>query len=204
MPSHALLLVLSLLLILPARELRPATLSASAETHPAGDLDENGRVEIFDLLAMLRLLSGNPPTERQRRLADLERSPEGRIDIFDLLVMLRVLSGGPTPPPVVFANNLARLWAVGDGEKIFKSDTTHPLMARNSVWDGDTIRLAGLYNEVLGFQVIAVADSAGAPAIELALDPLAREGGGAEIAPRGAGPMVPAARRKSSPSTISR
>jgi hypothetical protein len=46
------------------------------------------------------------------------------------------------------------VWALGDGEKVFREDTSHPDKKSNLVWDGAAIRLKGLYNEVLAFQLI--------------------------------------------------
>ncbi len=62
-------------------------------------------------------------------------------------------------------------WAVNDGEKIFRYDENHPSRAANSLWDGKTIRLTGLYNEVLAFQVMVEADSFGAKGVEVAVVP---------------------------------
>jgi hypothetical protein len=63
------------------------------------------------------------------------------------------------------------VWAVGDGEKIFRNNTEHPAKSGNSIWDGEHIHLRGLYNEVLGFQVIVEVDSTGAEGLELSMDP---------------------------------
>ncbi len=62
-------------------------------------------------------------------------------------------------------------WAVGDGEKIFRYDTDHVAKAGNSIWDGQGINLRGLYNEVLGFQVIIEVDSTGASGLEISMTP---------------------------------
>lgn len=63
------------------------------------------------------------------------------------------------------------VWAVGDGEKVYRYQADHQARGKNSIWDGKTIHLKGLYNEVLGFQIIVEADSFGARAVELTLDP---------------------------------
>ncbi|MFC1614653.1 hypothetical protein ACFL5K_05090 [Gemmatimonadota bacterium] len=63
------------------------------------------------------------------------------------------------------------VWAVGDGEKVYRYQADHPSRQKNSVWDGSTVRLKGLYNEVLAFQVIVEADSFGARALEVITDP---------------------------------
>ena len=64
---------------------------------------------------------------------------------------------------------LKTIWALGDGEKVFREDIAHPDKGGNAIWDGDTIRLKGLYNEVLGFQVIVEAGDDSAKGIELAI-----------------------------------
>lgn len=68
-------------------------------------------------------------------------------------------------------SEITDVWAVGDGEKVFRFDTSHPAKHKNSIWDGNKIRLRGLYNEVLGFQIIVELDSMGAEAIELSMSP---------------------------------
>jgi hypothetical protein len=62
------------------------------------------------------------------------------------------------------------VWALEDGEKVFRNDDKHPNKNGNFIWDGQTIRLKGLYNEVLAFQVIVEVDKQGATAIELSLE----------------------------------
>ena len=61
------------------------------------------------------------------------------------------------------------VWAVGDGEKIFRYKTEHAAKKGNSIWDGESIHLRGLYNEVLGFQVIVEVDSTGTGGLELSM-----------------------------------
>lgn len=53
------------------------------------DLDGDGRVSVFDLLALLRRLSGGPVAGQDDSLFDLDDN--GRVDIFDLLALLRQL-----------------------------------------------------------------------------------------------------------------
>ena len=62
---------------------------------------------------------------------------------------------------------LRQPWAVDDGEKIFQDDLFHPLKARNTVWDGATVRLYGARNEVLAFQLILEADGVGAAQVDV-------------------------------------
>ncbi len=64
-----------------------------------------------------------------------------------------------------------KVWAVGDGEKIFKFDTDHFAENGNSIWNGKAIKLRGLYNEVLGFQIIVEMDSLGVEALEISITP---------------------------------
>ncbi len=66
---------------------------------------------------------------------------------------------------------IVSVWAVGDGEKIFKYETDHFAKTKNSIWDGKQIKLRGLYNEVLGFQIIVEVDSTGANGLEISMDP---------------------------------
>jgi hypothetical protein len=63
------------------------------------------------------------------------------------------------------------VWAVGDGEKIFKYNTEHASKNNNSIWNGEKIHMRGLYNEVLGFQVIVEVDSTGARGLQLSMSP---------------------------------
>jgi len=89
--------------------------------------------------------------------------------------------------------SITGVWAIGDGEKVYRYETNHPGKRGNSVWDGKTIRLKGLYNEVLAFQVIVEADSLGAEAVEVVVDPPAHvstgsligASGGVKYGPRG-------------------
>ena len=49
-----------------------------------------------------------------------------------------------------------QIWAVDDGEKIFREDVDNPLQTGegNSVWDGKGVRLWAGRNEVAAFQLI--------------------------------------------------
>ncbi|MBW7996569.1 MAG: S8 family serine peptidase [Candidatus Glassbacteria bacterium] len=56
----------------------------------AGDGDLNGKVDIFDLLAMLKVISGRQsPTDSERLAMDLDIN--GKVNIFDLLELLKLL-----------------------------------------------------------------------------------------------------------------
>ncbi len=49
-----------------------------------------------------------------------------------------------------------QVWAVDDGEKIFREDVDNPLQTGegNTVWDGEGVRLWAARNEVVAFQLI--------------------------------------------------
>lgn len=68
----------------------------------------------------------------------------------------------------IFAQ-IKNAWAVGDGEKVFRNDENHPSKNGNNIWDGNAIRLKGLYNEVLAFQLIIEAEKTGVKAVEISV-----------------------------------
>lgn len=71
------------------------TLVTGSSTY-RGDINEDDKVNIFDLLEMLRMLSDPAgQTERTQQIADMDES--GSVNIFDLLGLLRVLSGSEEP-----------------------------------------------------------------------------------------------------------
>jgi hypothetical protein len=72
--------------------------------------------------------------------------------------------------PSVISAQIKKIWALGDGEKVFREDENHPDKNGNFTWDGKTIHLKGLYNEVLAFQVIVETNIEGAKGIELSVD----------------------------------
>ncbi|MCE5272664.1 dockerin type I repeat-containing protein [bacterium] len=79
-----------------------------------GDIDEDGRVTVFDLLEMLKVLpdpAGKP--ERVRRIADTDAS--GRVDIFDLLELLKYLSGSKTPPTMSCGPSISAVSSTAPG-----------------------------------------------------------------------------------------
>ena len=61
--------------------------SGSGITALKGDVDSSGRVDIFDLLALLKVLSEHASTTRS------DINSDGNVNIFDLLELLKVLSG---------------------------------------------------------------------------------------------------------------
>lgn len=81
-----------------------------------------------------------------------------------------LLSGLLILPAIGFAQ-VKNVWALGDGEKVFRFDLEHPCKNGNFIWDGKTIHLKGLYNETLACQVIIETDTNGADGIEIAIDP---------------------------------
>ena len=78
------------------------------------------------------------------------------------------------------------VWAIGDGEKVFKFDTDHFAKEKNNIWDGEKISLRGVYNEVLGFQVIVEVDSTGAEGLEISMSTPVNKKSGSVIAGSGA------------------
>ncbi len=63
-----------------------------------------------------------------------------------------------------------KVWALGDGEKVFRDDLHHPSRQKNLTWDGTTIRLQGGYNEVLAFQIIVESGAKGINHLEVSVD----------------------------------
>ncbi|MCE5272064.1 DNRLRE domain-containing protein [bacterium] len=61
--------------------------ASRAGIFPSGDLNRDNRLDIFDLLGMLKLLSGSAG---QDPAADL--NADGKVDVFDLLRMLKLLA----------------------------------------------------------------------------------------------------------------
>ena len=58
-----------------------------------GDLDNNGAINIFDLLDLLKVLSGKLVPEEQRLFGAADVDTSGTINIFDLLTLLGLLKG---------------------------------------------------------------------------------------------------------------
>jgi hypothetical protein len=76
---------------------------------------------------------------------------------------------------------VAAVWAVNDGEKVEQDDLAHPAKARNSAWDGRTVRLFGAGNEVLAVQVMVESDAKGIAALSASLPELRRRDGSDRI-----------------------
>jgi len=58
-----------------------------------GDLDNNGAINIFDLLDLLKILSGKLVPGEQRLFGAADVDTSGTINIFDLLTLLGLLKG---------------------------------------------------------------------------------------------------------------
>jgi hypothetical protein len=88
--------------------------------------------------------------------------------------MIFLLPAGFLP----LASQVKTVWALGDGDKVFRDDLNHPYKKRNLTWDGKSIHLKGLYNEVLAFQVIVEAGGLSAESIEVSIvNPINRSAG---------------------------
>ena len=73
---------------------------------------------------------------------------------------------------------LASVWAVDDGEKIFRGNTTSPLKTGqgNSVWNGSSVSLSAARNEIVAFQLILQADGSGANTVNVTVSDLTNGG----------------------------
>jgi PKD repeat protein len=71
---------------------------------------------------------------------------------------------------------LQSVWAVDDGEKIFRGDTNSPLESSNSVWDGSDVSLFAAKNEIVAFQLILEADGSGANTVDVTVSDLTNGG----------------------------
>jgi hypothetical protein len=83
--------------------------------------------------------------------------------------------------PVLAFAQVKTVWALGDGEKVFREDLNHPYKEKNFTWDGNVIHLKGLYNEILSFQVMVEAGSDGAGGVEISVDPPRHQSSGKTI-----------------------
>lgn len=121
MRKGILLLTLSCLVTFSVSTISISQVQLAVESTYRGDINEDGQVNIFDLLEMLKLFSAEPESERQRQIANVDKSADGIVNIFDLLAMLRLL-GGEEPDEIYWGpaiSDLNRLSAaVGDTVKI--------------------------------------------------------------------------------------
>jgi len=67
---------------------------------------------------------------------------------------------------------LASVWAVDDGEKIFRDNLTSPLKTGNSVWNGSSVSLSAAKNETAAFQLILQGDASGASTVSVTVSDL--------------------------------
>ena len=56
-----------------------------------GDIDGNGKINIFDLLNLLKILGGSPVPADSREFGAADVDSNGKINIFDLLELLKLL-----------------------------------------------------------------------------------------------------------------
>jgi len=87
--SMVLSLILVLLAVLFIPKISISQVQPAVEFTYRGDINEDGQVNIFDLLEMLKLITSEPETDRQRQIANVDKSADGDVNIFDLLSMLR-------------------------------------------------------------------------------------------------------------------
>ena len=117
MRKGILFLMLSSLVLISLSTISLAQTQAAAGSTYRGDINEDGQVNIFDLLALLKVLGGEQQTERQRQIANVNASEDGKVDIFDLLSLLKVL-GGAEPEIIYWGPTITGLSntiaAVGD------------------------------------------------------------------------------------------
>jgi hypothetical protein len=88
-----------------------------------------------------------------------------KVNIFFLVWVLFMIA--ITEPAIAQVN---AIWALGDGEKVFREDLNHFSKSGNYTWDGKKIHIKGLYNEVLAFQVIIESGNKGAEGISLTVE----------------------------------
>ncbi|MBW2734175.1 MAG: DUF4091 domain-containing protein [Deltaproteobacteria bacterium] len=72
-----------------------------------------------------------------------------------VIALLALVIGSPRPVRA----ELSALWAVGESTKVKATQTEHPLRAKNAIFDGKVIKLFGLRNEVVSFQLVLVGGS---------------------------------------------
>lgn len=66
-----------------------------------GDADQNGKVDVFDLLLLLSYIGGGKtPDGVTRHIANIDKSAGDKLDVFDLLGLLKILSGNTAPEEI--------------------------------------------------------------------------------------------------------
>ena len=118
MRKIVMLLALSALVIFSVSTISYSKTPAGVSSTYRGDINEDGQVNIFDLLEMLKLIASEPETDRQRQIANVDKSADGNVNIFDLLSMLMLLGSGEEPEEIFWGPAIAGLnrlsAAVGD------------------------------------------------------------------------------------------
>jgi len=109
-------LMLSSLVLISLSTISLAQTQAAVSSTYRGDINEDGQVNIFDLLEILKMLgSQQGQTERKRQISDMDTN--GKTDIYDLLGLLKVL-GGQQPEVIYWGPTITGLSntvaAVGD------------------------------------------------------------------------------------------
>ena len=95
MHKAVLILVLCCLAVFSVSTVSFAQTLAGASAY-RGDINEDGQVNIFDLLEMLKMLSGpEVQPDKTRQIADMDENES--VNIFDLLGLLKVFSGAEAP-----------------------------------------------------------------------------------------------------------
>ena len=67
-----------------------------------------------------------------------------------------------------------KIWAVNDGEKIYKTDLCNPNKDGNSIWDGYKVSLVSGMNETMAFQVILENDDEIVNNVKVELQPFVK------------------------------
>lgn len=68
------------------------------------------------------------------------------------------------------AAEIARVWAVDDGTKVYDQDFDHPLRDRNLTFDGKTVKLVAARNEIVSFQVVVEGGETATAGVSLGVD----------------------------------
>lgn len=72
--------------------------------------------------------------------------------------------------PLIGYSQINHIWALGDGEKIFRDNLSHPAKKGNLTWHNNRIHIKGMFNEVVAFQVIAETGNEGAQQVDLIIE----------------------------------
>jgi len=103
MRNTVILALITLLIFFSMQSAAFSQAPAAESSTYRGDINEDGQVNIFDLLALLKILSsGEVESDKQKIIANVDKSEDGMVNIFDLLAMLRVLAGVVEPDLIVW------------------------------------------------------------------------------------------------------